>query len=90
LERASQGLSLKAAVQLVEASVEVVTLVLRAGAWEETGVLVLPHVASAVTNPDLCEALVVVVPNPDQNAGSNLALAQEQGWVECQAPVQKV
>jgi hypothetical protein len=85
MERASQGLSLKAAVQLVEALVEVVTLVLRAGAWEEAGVLVLLRVALAVTHPDLCEALVVVGPNPDQDAASNLALAQDRGWAECQA-----
>jgi hypothetical protein len=84
LERASQDLSLKAAVQLVEASVEVVTLVLQAVAWEEMGVLVLRAVALEGTNPELCGVLAVVVPNPDQDAVPNLALARDQGWAECQ------
>ena len=84
MERAFQGLLLKAAVQLVEASVEVVTLVLRAVAWEEVGVLVLPPVALEGTNPELCAVLAVVVPNPDQDAVPNLALARDQGWAECQ------
>jgi hypothetical protein len=90
LEGDSQGLLLKAAVQLVEASAGVVTLVLRVGAWEEEEVLVLPRVALAVVNPDLWEALVVVVPNLDQGVVLNLALARDQGQGEYQAQAQKV
>jgi hypothetical protein len=64
--------------------VEVVTLVLRAEAWQEAGVLVLPRGALGLVNPGLCAVLAVVVPSPDQGAASNLAPARDQGRAECQ------
>jgi len=76
-ERAAQGLWLKA-------------VVLRAGAWGEAGVLVLPRLVSVGTNLELYVVLAVVAPNPDQDVASNLARTRDQEWAEYQEQAQKV